>query len=75
MMNVALSTRVGGFLKYQFRIGQRKFYMAMDQHARPDRTTPLHSTWSMALSPMTVECEQFICLMDWLWNGCVYTGE
>ena len=31
----------------------------MDQHARPDRTTPLQSVWSMALSAMTVECEWF----------------
>ena len=40
--------RIGNFL-YQFLIGEKKFYMAMDQHARSDRTTPLQSAWLMAL--------------------------
>ena len=30
--------------------------MTMDQHAWPDKTTPLQSAWSMALSDL------FICL-------------
>ena len=34
----------------------------MDQHAWPDRTTPLQSTSSMTLSAMTIECEG---LIDW----------
>ena len=29
----------------------------MDQHAWPDRRTPLQSVWSVALSVMMVECE------------------
>ena len=32
--------------------------MAMDQHAWPDRATPLQSVWSLALSAMTIECER-----------------
>ena len=32
----------------------------MDQHARPDRTIPLQSVWSMVLSAMTVECKRLI---------------
>ena len=36
--------------------------MAMDQHAWPNRTTPLQSVWSMALSAVMVEYEQFIYL-------------
>ena len=32
----------------------------MEQHSRPNRTTPLESVWSMAQSDMMVECERFI---------------
>ena len=53
--------RVGDF-QYQFGIGEDSFCTSMDQHAWPDRTTPLRSMWSIALSAMTVECEQFINL-------------
>ena len=28
----------------------------MDQHAQPDRTTPLQSAWLMVLSAMMAEC-------------------
>ena len=44
----------------QFRIGEKKFYTAMDQHAWPDRTTPLQiqSVWTMGLKAMMVECNQ-----------------
>ena len=56
---VALGTIEQAIFQYQFGI---KFYMTMDQHARPNRTTPLQSVWSMALSAMMVECEQFIYL-------------
>ena len=35
----------------------------MDQHAWLDKTTPLQSAWSVALSTMMVECEQFIYLL------------
>ena len=54
--------RVPKFL-YQFGIGQKKFYTAMDEHVQPDRTTPLHSAWLMALSAMTVKYERFIYLL------------
>ena len=47
-------------------IGENSFCMSMrrrkqllyfdNQHAWPDKTTPLHNVWSMALSAMTVEC-------------------
>ena len=40
--------------------------VAMNQHAQPDRTTPLQSTWSMVLSAMTVECKEFIYLFIYL---------
>ena len=43
-------------------IGESSFCTLMDQHARPNRTTPLQSVWSMALSAMMVECEPFIYL-------------
>ena len=46
--------RVGKFLKYQFDIGEKKPYTAMDQHALPNKTTSLQSAWSMALSGVTV---------------------
>ena len=38
---------VGDFL---VSVGERKYYMAVDQHARPNRATPLQSVWSMVLS-------------------------
>ena len=53
--------RVGNF-QYQFGIREKKFYTSMNQHAQPNRTTSLQSAWSMALSAMTVECEQFVYL-------------
>ena len=49
--------KVGDFFWYQVGIGEKKFYMAMNQHAWSDRTTPLQGAWSMVLSAMTVECE------------------
>ena len=55
--------RVGDFLKYQFGIRENSLCTMMDQHGRPDRTTPLQSAWSMALNAMTVECEQFIYVL------------
>ena len=55
---------MGNFLKHQFGIGEKEFYTAMDQHAWPDRTPPLHSAWSMALSAMTVDCEPCIHLFQ-----------
>ena len=36
----------------------------MDQHAWPDRTTPLQSAWSMGLGAMMAECEQFVYLFS-----------
>ena len=48
--------RAGNFL-YQFGIGEKKVCMGMDQHAWPDRTTPLQSAWLMALSATMVKCE------------------
>ena len=56
-MKVALGIVKQVIFKYQFGIGEKKFYMAMDQHVQLDRTTPLRSAWSKALSAMTVECE------------------
>ena len=50
-------SRVADFLKYQFRIGEKKSYMVTDQHAWPNRTIPLQSAWSIALNAMLVECE------------------
>ena len=64
MINVALSInkRVGNFL-YQFGIGENSYCRPMDQHASLDKTILLlWSAWSMALSGMTVEREQFINL-------------
>ena len=53
--------RVGTFKSmYQFGIGEKKFYMSMNDHAQPNKTLPLQNAWSQALSAMTVECEQFI---------------
>ena len=61
MMIVALGTiQQVIFKKYQFKIGKTKLDTAMDQDAWSDRTTTLQSVWSMALSVMTVECEQFV---------------
>ena len=56
--------KVGDFFKYQFWIGENCFCTSMDQHARPNRTTPFQSAWSTVLSAMTVDYEQFssICL-------------
>ena len=51
--------RVGNF-QYQSEIGQNKFYMAMNEHVQPDRTTPLQSAWSKTLCALMVECEQLI---------------
>ena len=36
---------------------EKKFYMAMDQHAQPSRTTPLQSTWSIGTE----------CYDGWVW--------
>ena len=47
--------------------------MAMDQRAWPNRTTPLQSVWSMALSAVMVECERFILYMEKLRNNVVST--
>ena len=44
--------------------------MEMDQHAWPDRATPLQSVWSMALSAMMVESELFIHLFNLKFNRC-----
>ena len=49
--------RLDDFL-YQFGIGENCCCTQMDQHAWPDKTTPLlGSAWSMALSVKTVKCE------------------
>ena len=53
----SLYNRVGNFCSYMFAIGEKKFCIAVNQHAWSDRTTPLQSAWSVALSAMTVECE------------------
>ena len=50
---------VGDFL-YKFGIRENSFRTLMDQHTWRDRTTPLQSAWSMALSFSTTEYEQFI---------------
>ena len=56
--------RVGDF-KYQFGIGENSYCIPMDQHAWPDKSAPLlRNVWSMALSAMMVECEQFIYLWE-----------
>ena len=41
-------------------IGINSFYMSMDEHTRPNKTNPLQSARSMALSAMRVECERFL---------------
>ena len=41
----------------RFEIGEKKFCEVMDQHAWPNRTTPIQSTQSMTMSAMVVECE------------------
>ena len=52
--------RVGDFL-YQFGIEENSYCTPTNQHAWPDKTTPLlWSVWSSALSTMTVECKRFI---------------
>ena len=35
---------------------RKDFYMARGQYALPNRTIPIQSAWSMALSAMMVEC-------------------
>ena len=40
---------------------------SLNQHAWPDRTTPLQSVWSMALSTKMIECEPFICLFIFIY--------
>ena len=57
MMNVALGTIELTILKNQFGIREKKHCMAMDRYAWPNRTTPLQSTQSMALSALRVECD------------------
>ena len=37
-------------------------YMYVCMYVQPNRTIPIQSTWSMALSAMTVECEWFVYL-------------
>ena len=59
MMNV-----VCGIIEYRQFLGsvwnwRMKLCIAIDQHERPDRTTPLHSAQSMALSAMAIEYEWF----------------
>ena len=44
---------------YKFGIGEKKFYRAMDQKAWPNRTTPLQGAWSLPVSAMTDDWEQF----------------
>ena len=45
---------------YRFGLRETSFCLPMDQHLQPDRTTPLQSVHSMALSTMTVECGRFV---------------
>ena len=48
--------RVGDFY-CEFGTGEKKLCMTMDQYVQPDRTTPLQSVRSIALSTIVVECE------------------
>ena len=57
MMNVAFEYSTVDHFQYQFEKREKRYYMAMDQNAWPDRTIPLQSWWLMALSAMTVDCE------------------
>ena len=41
---------------------ENSFHVLMDQHAQPKRTMPLQSSWSIVLSAVMVEREQFACL-------------
>ena len=66
-----------GYSWCQFGIGEKKFCTWMDQHARPNRTTPFQSMWSKAQSVMTVECEQFLSIFIYWGRGegnCVIIG-
>ena len=51
-----------------FAIGENSFCTSKDQHAWPDRATPLQNAWSVALNArmhaMMVECEEFIYLVS-----------
>ena len=68
MMNVALGTIDQVTFQYQFGIGERKFYTAVDQRAWLNRTTPLQSVVNGIV--MTVECEQFIYLVVFKVHDC-----
>ena len=54
---------------HQFGIREKKFYTAMNQHTQPDRTTPLQSVWSMAVSDVTIECERFIYSLKFMYTS------
>ena len=47
----------------------------MDQYVWPDRTTPLQSVWSVVLSTMMVECEQFVYLLNNNNLACTLTDQ
>ena len=55
--------RLGNFY-YQFGIRENSFCTLIDQHAWPNKPTPLSNAWSMALSAMMVKCEVFIYLLN-----------
>ena len=42
---------------------RKEIFTAVDQYAHPERTIPLQSVWSMALSAMKVGCEQCTYLL------------